>query len=194
MAEELPLATVHSAVLKFLQGRDDAAVFGAQAVNAYVRVARMTQDVDLISPRGKLLSYEICSYLHDLFRIAVRVRAVAGGEGHRVYQLRASGNRNLVDVRQVSELPACRRMDDILVVAPADLLAMKVISMVARSYTPKGLTDEADSLRLLITFPELRETNGEVFEALRKLNAGSLALQRWQVLIAQPFSDDSDEY
>src|SRR5579862_365989 len=36
MREPLPLATVHDAVLDFLHGRDDAALFGAQAVNAYV--------------------------------------------------------------------------------------------------------------------------------------------------------------
>jgi len=31
MREELPLATIHEAVLDFLRGRDDAVVFGAQA-------------------------------------------------------------------------------------------------------------------------------------------------------------------
>ena len=35
MREEVPLATIHEAVLEFLSGRDDAVVFGAQAVNAY---------------------------------------------------------------------------------------------------------------------------------------------------------------
>ena len=36
MSENLPLATIHAAVLEFLRGRVDAAIFGAQAVNAYV--------------------------------------------------------------------------------------------------------------------------------------------------------------
>ena len=36
MSETLPLATIQQAVLEFLHGRDDAVVFGAQAVNAYV--------------------------------------------------------------------------------------------------------------------------------------------------------------
>jgi hypothetical protein len=31
----LVLATIHDAVLEFLQGRDDAVVFGATAVNAH---------------------------------------------------------------------------------------------------------------------------------------------------------------
>ncbi len=36
MGEALPLATLQQAILEFLRGRDDAVVFGAQAVNAYV--------------------------------------------------------------------------------------------------------------------------------------------------------------
>lgn len=40
MREPLPLATIHDAVLEFLRGRDDAVVFGAQAVNAHVGEAR----------------------------------------------------------------------------------------------------------------------------------------------------------
>ena len=50
MCETLPLATIHAAVLEFLRGRDDAVLFGAQAVNAYVKEPRMTQDVDIASP------------------------------------------------------------------------------------------------------------------------------------------------
>ncbi len=43
MRERVPLATIHEAVLEFLRGRGNAAVFGAQAVNAYVDEPRMTQ-------------------------------------------------------------------------------------------------------------------------------------------------------
>lgn len=50
MQEPLPLATIHRAVLEFMQGLDDAVLFGAQAVNAYVNEPRMTQDVDIASP------------------------------------------------------------------------------------------------------------------------------------------------
>ena len=46
IAENLPLATIHGVVLEFLRGRVDAAIFGAQAVNAYVDNSRMTQAVD----------------------------------------------------------------------------------------------------------------------------------------------------
>ena len=48
MGEPVPLATIHDAVLEFLRDRDDAVLFGAQAVNAYVDEARMTQDVDIV--------------------------------------------------------------------------------------------------------------------------------------------------
>ena len=43
--ERLPLAQIQDAVLQFLAGRDDVAVFGAQAVSAYVDEPRMTQDI-----------------------------------------------------------------------------------------------------------------------------------------------------
>ncbi len=72
--EPLPLATIHQAVLEFLQGRDDVVLFGAQAVNAYVGEPRMTQDVDLLSTRAKELAEEFKDFLSDKFHIAVRVR------------------------------------------------------------------------------------------------------------------------
>ncbi len=49
MHEPLPLAKIQEAVLEFLKGRDDAVLFGAQAVNAYVDEPRATQDVDIMA-------------------------------------------------------------------------------------------------------------------------------------------------
>ena len=193
MAEELPLATIHTAVLEFLQGRDDAVVFGAQAVNAYVDAPRMTQDVDIMTTRGSQLSTEICEYLHQRFQIAVRIRTVANGSGHRIYQLRTEGNRNLVDVRQVANLPGCQRINDVLVVVPAELLALKVVSISARPHTPKGLTDEADSLRLLIAFPDLKQPEGPVSVALQRLNASREAHEVWQRLVRQVIVPEVDD-
>ena len=88
MRERIPLATVQDAVLEFLRGRDDAAVFGAQAVNAYVDEPRMTQDVDILSTRAAEIAEELRSFLHDRFQMAVRVRSVAQGVGYRLYQVR----------------------------------------------------------------------------------------------------------
>ena len=87
MREPLPLATIHDAVLEFLRGRTDAVLFGAHAVNAYVDEPRMTQEVDILSPRALELAEELRAYLSQEFQIAVRVRTVANGLGHRLYQV-----------------------------------------------------------------------------------------------------------
>ena len=63
MGESLPLATIQQAVLEFLRGRDDSVVFGAQAVNAYVDAPRMTQELDLLSPRAGALVQELLDLL-----------------------------------------------------------------------------------------------------------------------------------
>src|SRR6185503_7870172 len=87
MGETLPLATIHDAVLEFLRGRDDAVLYGAQAVNAYVNEPRMTHDVDVMSTRAAELAEELRAYLNQRFHIAARVREVRGGIGYRVYQM-----------------------------------------------------------------------------------------------------------
>jgi hypothetical protein len=46
LREPVPLATIQDAVLEFLRGRDDAVVFGAQAVNAYVDEPRNAARAD----------------------------------------------------------------------------------------------------------------------------------------------------
>ena len=96
-AEPLPLATIHAAVLDFLRDRNDVAVFGAQAVNAYVHEPRMTQDIDLMATHPAELAEKLRSYLAQRFHIAVRVREVAGGRGFRLYQVQKTGNRHLID-------------------------------------------------------------------------------------------------
>src|SRR5438552_16347916 len=97
MREPLPLATIHDAVLEFLRGRDDAVLYEAQAVNAYVDEARMTQDVDIQSSRAPEVAEELRMYLNKRFHIAVRVRTVREGSGYRLYQVRRPKNRHLVD-------------------------------------------------------------------------------------------------
>ena len=62
-ARTTSLSTIHDAVLEFLGGRDDAVVFGAQAVNAYVGEPRMSQDIDLVSTRATELAEELREYL-----------------------------------------------------------------------------------------------------------------------------------
>ncbi|MCH8956833.1 hypothetical protein IIA28_16150 [candidate division KSB1 bacterium] len=62
--ETLPLAEIQNALLEFLRGRDDAVMFGAQAVNAYVEEPRMTQDLNLLSVRADELAQELKDYLN----------------------------------------------------------------------------------------------------------------------------------
>ena len=115
MHEPLPLATVHGAVLEFLRDADDAVLFGAQAVNAYVDEPRMTQDVDIASTRAAELAEELRERLSVRFHIAVRVREIGQGRGYRLYQIQKPKNRHLVDVRPVAALPPARRIGEVLV-------------------------------------------------------------------------------
>src|SRR2546426_4982945 len=157
MREQLPLATIHDAVLEFLRGRDDAVVFGAQAVNAYVGEARMSQDIDLISTRAGELAEELSEYLSERFHIAVRVRVIGAGKGYRLFQIHKPRNRHLVDLRPAKALPRAERIEDVLVMSPPELIAHKVISYYARHGQPKAGTDWRDLATLHLTFPELKE-------------------------------------
>src|SRR5437764_3055077 len=85
MKEPLPLATIQEAVLEFLRNREDAVLFGAQAVNAYVDIWRMTQDVDILSTRAAELAEELREYLGTQFHIAVRTREIGEGRGYRLF-------------------------------------------------------------------------------------------------------------
>ena len=117
--EPLPLATIHNAILQCLRNRDDVVVFGTQAINACVGEPRMTQDIDLLSPRAAELAAELRAYLIQQFHIAVRIRAVGEGRGYRLYQVQKSGNRHLVDLRSVTKLPMAQRIEQVLIMAPA---------------------------------------------------------------------------
>jgi hypothetical protein len=193
MHEPLPLATIHDAVLEFLQGRDDAVLFGAQAVNAYVDVPRMTQDVDVASVRGAELAEELRQHLADRFRIAVRVWNVREGLGYRVYQVRKDGNRHLVDVRPVNELPLWRRMQGFLVVEPAELIAGKVLASVSRAGKEKGYTDLRDLLALMRTFPDLKTVEGPVRERLDAGEATPEVIRAWEAFVAQQVPPEEDD-
>jgi hypothetical protein len=190
MNERAPLAAIQECVLQHLQDREDAAVFGAQAVNAYVDVPRMSQAVDVMSLDALTLADEIRQLIHETFQIAVRIRTVAGGAGHRIYQVRESGNRHLVDIRQVSALPPCLRLERILVPEPATLIGQKVIGFAARSKTAKGMTDLADIRRLLLTFPDLKTDTGLVAATLTDHPD---ALETWLQIVATDIEPEDDD-
>jgi hypothetical protein len=139
--EPLPLSTIQGAVLEFLEGREDAVIYGAQAVNAYVDEPRMTQDVDILSTRARELAGEIRELLHVRFQVSVRVRVMKEGLGFRVYPVRKPKNRHLVDVRLVETLPPAKRISGVLVLTPEVLVASKVVALHRRRGKPKAGTD-----------------------------------------------------
>ena len=196
MREQLPLATIHDAVLTFLRGRDDVVVYGATAVNAYVDEPRMTQDIDLMSTRAAGLAEELREYLSERFHIAVRVRTVREEKGYRLFQMQKTGNRHLVDVRPVASLPESRIIDEIRVLTPAELIAHKVISYNARRGKPKAGTDWRDLAMLFLTFPELKSDAGEVRDKLRSLDPSEQVMKEWQDLVSQELSlpEEDDEF
>ena len=195
MREPLPLATLQKAVLEFLRGRDDVVVFGAQAVNAYVHEPRMTQDLDLLSTHAEGVAQELCAYLRQRFHIAVRIRRIGAGRGLRLFQVRKSGNRHLVDLRSVETLPLAERIAGVLVMAPAELIASKVIAYHHRRGQPKSGTDWRDLAMLLLTFPALKRDPGPVAERLQAEGAAPDVLAEWKALVAleiRPTEEDEE--
>lgn len=192
--EPLPLATIHDAILEFLRGRDDAVIFGAQAVNAYVDEPRMTQDVDILSTRAQELAEELRQRLADRLHIGVRVREVADGRGYRIYQLQEPRNRHLADIRQVDHLPPAQRIADVLVLEPADLVAAKVTAYQRRIGRPKAFTDRRDVATLLLRFPELKQEPGPVGDRLRSAGVEPDVLNAWNEIVASEILPEDEEY
>lgn len=191
--ETLPLATIQAAVFEFLRDRDDVVVFSAQAVNAYVEEPRMTQDIDLMSVRAEELVEELQRFLGERFHIAVRVQEVKQGEGYRIYQTQKSGNRHLVDVRKVKDLPPAQRIEQVLVMAPAELIASKVISYHQRRGKPKSGTDWRDLAVLLLAFPELKQESSQVLDYLRAVAASEKILELWREIVEMAIEPEEDE-
>jgi len=194
--ESLPLATLHRAVFEFLRDRQDVVVFGAQAVNAYVGEPRMTQDINVLSLQAASLAEELRSYLSERFYIAVRVRMVKGGQGYQLYQAEKKGNRHLMDIRQVEMLPANRCIEQVLVMAPAELVVSKVISYHQRRGKPKAGTDWRDLAMLLLTFPDLKVESGAVLDGLVAADVDESVVSLWREIAAMEIeaSDEDDEF
>lgn len=193
MREQLPLATIHDAVLEFLRGRDDVVVFGAQAVNAYVSEPRMSQDIDLLSTHAEDLAEELRQHLSDRFHILVRVRIIGAGKGYRLFQIQKPRNRHLVDVRNTELLPHAERIEDVLVISPPELIAHKVISYHARRGQPKSGTDWRDLAMLLLTFPELKKEEGAVSQALKAIGVNDDVIQTWGEFVAADLRGSAED-
>ena len=133
--------------------------------------------------------------LSQLFHIATRVRVIKEGAGYRIFQLQKTGNRHLVDVRSVASFPQHQRLDGVLVLSPAELIASKVISYRRRLNKPKSGTDWRDLALLLLAFPPLKDDSGPVTECLHAAGADQQVLTLWRELVAQeilPGNEDDD--
>ena len=192
MNEPLPLATIQESVLKFLRGREDAVLFGAQAVNAYVKEPRMTQDIDLLSTRAAELSEELREFLSQKFHIAVRVREIKE-KGFRVYQVRKEGNRHLIDVRFVEKFPEANTIEEIKVLSPPELIASKVISYQSRLGKPKSGTDWRDLAVLLLTFPQFKSETSEIVKILENAGADKAVMNVWRKLVKQEIKLETED-
>ncbi len=79
------------------------------------------------------------------------------------------------------------------VVAPEELVAMKVIALHARRGRPKELSDRLDVKRLLLALPELKQADGVVSDRLQVLHASSGALAAWREIVREPNVADEDD-
>ncbi|MEX0611683.1 MAG: nucleotidyl transferase AbiEii/AbiGii toxin family protein [Pirellulales bacterium] len=193
MNEPLPKGTIQQAVIDFLKDRDDAAIFGAMAVNAYIDERRMTEDVDIVCSRAKEIAEELRRHLSDQFHIAVRIRKVRDEIGFRLYQIAKPKNRHLVDVRPVESLPPTQRIEGVLVVTPVEVIAGKVISCVRRKGKPKSFTDRRDLAHMLLRFPELKVNGGAVEKRLSDQGADEKTLAFWRELVAEEILAEEEE-
>jgi hypothetical protein len=80
--------------------------------------------------------------------------------------------------------------------APAELIANKVIAYHQRRGKPKSGTDWRDLAMLLLTFPELKRDPGPIVDCLRAAGADSKVLAVWKELVAQEIrpADEDDEF
>jgi hypothetical protein len=142
------------------------------------------------------LAEEIRKYLNDRFKIAVRIDSVRKGLGYRICQIQKTGNRHLVDVRPIAELPPTQRVQDVLVISPAELIANKVAAFHGRRGSPKSGTDWRDIAILLLTFPELKNEHGPVRQRLDAVSAGPEILETWKRIVSEPIvpGDEDSEF
>ena len=80
--------------------------------------------------------------------------------------------------------------------APAELIASKVISFYRRRGKPKSGTDWRDIAMLLLQFPELKQASGPVADVLRATRVEAEVLAAWDRLVEQEIQppDEDDEF
>ncbi|HSQ23757.1 MAG TPA: hypothetical protein VLN44_05095 [Pyrinomonadaceae bacterium] len=78
-------------------------------------------------------------------------------------------------------------------ISPPELIAYKVIAYHARRGQPKAGTDWRDLAMLLLTFPELKQEQGTVSEALKSMGAKDDVMKTWRELVAQEFIEPEED-
>jgi hypothetical protein len=181
--ERVPLADVFRLVFAILRTRPDAAIYGSQALNAYVKPPRMTEDVDIFSLDATDLAETIRAALNREFHVAIRIRRSADGKGLRLYQTSKEARRHLVDVRPTATLPPTELVDGVQAVRPDVLVAMKIIASVDRAHVAKRAQDLVDIGHLLRKFPALRG-DPRVEMHLHAFGAPLKAFEKWSAVRA----------
>lgn len=132
-------------------------------------------------------------HLSTRFNVAICVREIGKGRGYRLYQLQKAGNRHLVDIRPLASMPPSRRIGDVLVVAPEELIAGKLIAYRRRRGTPKSGTDWRDLAELLLVLPELKTNRGLVRDRLEAARATTEIFAAWEKVVGQRIEAQEDE-
>jgi hypothetical protein len=113
--------------------------------------------------------------------------------GFRIFQQQKPKNRHLVDVRAVGVLPPVQRVSRVLVLAPEELIATKVIAFHARKGAVKSFTDRRDLAVLLLKFPKLKSEKGSVAERLAKNGADEETLKEWKMICEEEIKPAGDD-
>ncbi len=181
--EPLPLAIIHDVVLEFLRGRTDAVLWGTQAINAYIDQPRMSQCVDILSPRAAELAEELRVLPCGRFQMEVRTRNEGSGIPYRLEQVRKPKNRLLVVVRNIESIPVHQVIEEVLVAQPTDLICQRVASMTNHPGTAREMMELSDIYRLLLAFPKLKSWKGQVTDRLRESGAPNFVLDAWREIV-----------
>jgi hypothetical protein len=83
--------------------------------------------------------------------------------------------------------------EEVLVIAPVELIAHKMTTMIGRRGKPKAMTEHADIYRLLLAFPELKKLRGPVTDCLQALGSAKDVRAAWKELVSQNIEPEDDD-
>ena len=184
-------AALHFAAVRALRERTDAAPFGTHAVNAYIPEVRATPDVVVLATRPMEVAAAIAAAVRK--RCGVMLSITEGRNGLVLNRPDRTRGRRIAAVRPVDRLPPVRRIERVLVVAPAELIAGKLAVAAARPGRPRSYTDRRDIYALLLTFPELKTENGEVRDRLIADGASDDVLAAWSDWVTREIEPDGED-